>query len=127
MLKPILSQSDIDSLIAKFYSLPDSLLVAEADKVAADFRTWLNSEFDLTTEQIAYVDTYPEIVNRFYGYLFASAFLTRGPITFPAIPNNPAPRRIKETRANLFGDVTFNDQAKSLDGTLDVTIEFTLL
>ena len=66
-------------------------------------------------------------MNRFYGYLFESAYLTRGPITFPAIPDNPAPRRIKETRANLFGDVTFNDQSKSLDGTLDVTIEFTLL
>lgn len=127
MLTQILSQSDISALTSTLYALPDSLLVAEADHIAADFRTWLNDNFNLTTEQVAYIDTYPELVNRFYGYLFAATFLSRGQITFASPPDNPAPRRIKETRANLIGDVTFNDQSKSLEGSLDATIEFTLL
>lgn len=127
MAKPILSQSDIDSLTSKLYAQSDSLLVAEADKVTADFRSWLKSNFDLTAEQITYVDTYPTIVNKFYGNLFSAAFLSRGPITFAAPPANPVPRRIKETRANLFGEVKYNDQAKGLDGSLDVTIDFMLL
>lgn len=114
-------------MTAKLYALPDSLIVSEADKVAADFRAWLNSNFDLTKDQIAYIDTYPEHVSRFYGYLFAATFLSRGQITFAAPPNNPVPRRIKETRANLFGDVRFNNRDKRLDGTLDVKVEFSLL
>lgn len=127
MSKPILSPSDVSKYTADLYALPNSMIVLEADKVAADFRTWLNSTFDLSTEQIAYIDTYSEEVNRFYGYLFAATFLSRGQITFAAPPSNPVPRRIKETRANLFGEVTYNDQDQTLDGAMDVTIEFTLL
>lgn len=127
MAKPILSPSDVAKVTAGLYGLSDSMLILEAGKVSADFNTWMKATFDLTLEETAYIDTFPLIVNLFYGNLFAAAFLSRGPIVFPAVPNNPAPRRIKETRANLFGSVSYNDQDKGLDGSLDITLAFTLL
>lgn len=127
MSKPVLSTSDVAKLTADLYALPDSSIILEAGKVSADFNTWIKATFALTPEEIAYVDTFPLIANLFYGHLFAAAFLSRGPIIFPSIPDNPLPRRFKETRANLFGNVTFNNDDKELTGTMDVTIEFALL
>lgn len=125
MPKPTLTPNDVTAEIDVLYTLSDSALLLEANAVANDFSSWLTNKFALTPEQVTYIATYPDKVNKFYGYLFAAAFLTRGPIIFPAIPANPAPRRIKETRANLFGNVSYNDN--ELEGTVEVNVEFALL
>ncbi|CDS92082.1 hypothetical protein BN1088_1430486 [Sphingobacterium sp. PM2-P1-29] len=125
MSKPTLTPIDVDAYLEELYGRSDSDLLLEANSVATDFSSWLSAKFVLTTDEINYLDTYSEKVNKFYGYLFAAAFLSRGPIIFPALPLNPAPRRIKETRMNMFGNVTFNEQ--DLDGTLEVNVEFSLL
>lgn len=125
MPKPTLNPINVAALQEELYGLFDSDLLLEAQAVAANFSTWLTSKFALTPEELNYIDTYSEKVNKLYGYLFAAAFLTRGPITFPAIPVNPAPRRIKETRMNLFGNINFDEL--DLDGTLEVNVEFALL
>lgn len=127
MPKPTLTPIDVDAYLEELYGLSDSDLLLEANSVATDFSSWLNAKFVLTTDEANYLGTYTEKVNKFYGYLFAAAFLTRGPISFPAIPANPAPRRIKETRANLFGNISFNDSAQDLDGSVEVNVEFSLL
>ena len=125
MSKPTLTPIDVDAFLEELYGLSDSDLLLEANSVATDFSSWLSAKFVLTTDEINYLDTYSEKVNKFHGYLFAAAFLSRGQITFPALPLNPAPRRIKETRMNMFGNVSFNEQ--DLDGTLEVNVEFSLL
>ena len=127
MPKPTLTPSNVSKFTADLYALSDSMVLLEADKVAADFSTWLNSIFDLTPEQFAYVSGYPIEVNRYYGFLFAATFMARGPIIFGVSPDNPAPRRFKETRANMFGTINYNDDTKELTGNMDVTIEFALL
>ncbi|OJV52502.1 MAG: hypothetical protein BGO31_07580 [Bacteroidetes bacterium 43-16] len=127
MPKPTLTPNDVTAEIDVLYTLSDSALLLEANAVANDFSSWLTNKFALTPEQVTYIATYPDKVNKFYGYLFAAAFLTRGPIIFPAIPANPAPRRIKETRANLFGNVSYNDNDNELEGTVEVNVEFALL
>lgn len=125
MPKPSLNTIDVAAFLEELYGLSDTDLLTEANAVAADFSSWLSNQFALTQDEINYIDTYSEKVNKLYGYLFAAAFLTRGPISFPAIPVNPAPRRIKETRMNLFGNLTFNEQ--DLEGTLEVNLEFALM
>lgn len=127
MPKPMLTPEDVAAELDVLYTLSDSALLLEADAVANDFSSWLTNKFALSPEEINYINTYPDKVNKFYGYIFAAAFLTRGPIMFPAIPANPAPRRIKETRANLFGNVSYNDNDTDLEGTLEVNVEFALL
>ncbi|MEN5232477.1 hypothetical protein [Sphingobacterium faecium] len=125
MPKPTLNTIDVTAFLEELYGLSDTDLLTEANAVAADFSSWLSNQFALTQDEINYIDTYSEKVNKLYGYLFAAAFLMRGPISFPAIPVNPAPRRIKETRMNLFGHINFDEQ--DLDGTLEVNVEFDLL
>ena len=125
MPKPTLTPIDVDAYLEELYGLSDSDLLLEANSVANDFSSWLNTKFVLSPDEINYLDTYSEKVNKFYGYLFAATFISRGPIIFPALPLNPAPRRIKETRMNLFGNVSFDEQ--DLEGTLDVHVEFSVL
>lgn len=127
MPKPNLTPDNVDALTKEINDLDVASRILEADAVAADFVVWLKSKFDLTAEQITYVDGYPEDVKKFYGYLFASGFLTRSPIIFSALPANPVPRRTKETRANLFGNVSYNDSDKTLDGNFEITLEFSLI
>ncbi len=127
MSKPDLTPANVAKFTTDLYLLSDSMIFIEAQNVAADFRVWLSNTFNLTTEQVSYIDTYSETVNQYYGYLFAATIIARGQITFAAPPNNPLPRRFKETRANLFGAVNYDDDNKELTGTMDVTIEFMLL
>ncbi|OJV54238.1 MAG: hypothetical protein BGO31_12875 [Bacteroidetes bacterium 43-16] len=122
-----LTPEDVEAEITTLYALSDSALLLEADAVALDFPAWLKGKFDLTSDQIDYLDTYSEGVKKFYGHIFAAAFITRSPIIFPAIPDRSTPRRIKETRANLFGSVSYDDGSQELTGTVEVNIEFALL
>ena len=127
MSKPALTAEDVAALTATLYALSDDSLLAEANAVAADFNTWMDSKFDLTPDQITYIDSFPDHIKMFWGYLFAAAFISRGPIDLGSIPLNQAPRRIKETRANLFGDISYNDDEKELVGALNIEVGFELL
>ncbi len=127
MPKPILTQENIQAFTDQLYLKPDASILLEADAVATDFGTWLNDNFDLTVDQDAYISTYPSIVNKYYGHLFAAGFLSRSGISFAAPPANPAPRRTKETRANLYGEVKYNDTDQELTGSIDIKISFALL
>ncbi len=127
MPKPLLTPVNILAFTEQLYLKTDASILLEANAVATDFSTWLNDKFDLTPEEKAYISTYPENVNKFYGHLFAAAFHSRSQITFAVAPANPAPRRAKETRANLFGEVKYNDSDQKLTGTFDINISFALL
>ncbi|WP_313491944.1 MULTISPECIES: hypothetical protein [Sphingobacterium] len=127
MPKPSLTPENVQDFTDQLYLKTDAEIIAEANAVALDFASWLNSNFDLTTDQSTYIATFPEKVNKFYGHLFASGFLSESPVSFAAPPANPAPRRTKETRANLFGEVRYNDDDQELTGTFDIKISFALL
>ncbi|OJV50992.1 MAG: hypothetical protein BGO31_11025 [Bacteroidetes bacterium 43-16] len=127
MPKPLLTPENVQEFTDDLYVKTDAEIVSEANAVALDFATWLDNNFDLTTEQSTYIATFPARVNKFYGHLFASGFLSESPISFAAAPPNPAPRRTKETRANLFGEVKYNDTDQELTGTFDIKVSFALL
>ncbi|OJV55357.1 MAG: hypothetical protein BGO31_20730 [Bacteroidetes bacterium 43-16] len=127
MSKLTLNPENVAALVDQLYALTDSALESEADAIATDFVDWMDGHFDLTTEQYDYINSAPANVRKCWGYSYASTFLTRGPILFGAIPANPVPRRIKELRHNMFGNVSYNDGDKTLDGSIEVNVEFALL
>lgn len=127
MPKPLLTPENVKKFTEQLYLKTDTEIIAEADAVALDFNSWLKNNFDLTTEQSAYIATFPARVSKFYGHTFSSGFLSESPITFAAPPANPTPRRTKETRANMFGEVKFDDKSLELTGTFDIKISFALL
>lgn len=126
MAKPILSPSDVSGLVSELYALPDSELLIEADAISLDFVGWMDSHFDLTTEQYTYIDQAPDFVKKYWGYAYAAVLLTRGPVTFGAMPANPPPRRIKELRHNMFGDVVYDDDIQEMSGGISLDINFSL-
>lgn len=127
MPKPLFTPENVNDYTDTLYSKSDTEVLAQADAVATNFSTWLEDNFDLSSEQSAYLATYPDKVNKFYGHLFAAGFLSHSPIFVGATPVNPAPRRAKETRANLFGDIKFDDTSQTLTGSIEMKISFKLL
>ena len=127
MSLPALTPDEVSNLTSELYALSDDSLLAEANAVAADFNAWMDSKFDLTPDQTTYIDSFPDNVKMFWGYAIAAAIISRGPIDLGSIPLNQAPRRIKETRANLFGEISYNDDDKELVGGLNVEVGFELL
>lgn len=127
MSKPPLTTEDVSALTTELYALSDSELLLEADAIAADYLGWMEDKFDLAPEQITYISSAPTQMQKFWGYLYAASFASRGPITFGALPPNPPPRRIKECRENFFGFVTYNNRTQQLTGGLEIEVEFQLL
>lgn len=127
MEKPAFTTDDVSNLTAELYSLSDDSLLAEANAIAADFYAWMESKFDLTPDQTTYIASFPEHIKKFYGYACAAAFISRGPVNLGSIPLNQAPRRIKETRANLFGEISYNNGDQELVGALSIDLGFELL
>lgn len=122
-----LSPSNVTAKTTELYALSDAELILQADAVAANYLGWMKDNFDLTPEQIAYISDAPAKVQKTWGHLFAASLLTRGDISFGPLPANPAPRRTKELRMNMFGDLTYNDSSKVLNGSIEVSISSKLL
>lgn len=124
---PKLTPEGVAEVSASLYSMTDAELIAQTDQVASDYVSWMTSRFELTAAQIEYLASAPHKVQKLWGYALASTLITRGPIVFPALPSNPEPRRAKELRQNLFGDVSYDDDSKVIDGAIQMTISSRLL
>ena len=124
---PKLTPAGVAEVTAGLYALSNAELILQTDQVASDFVSWMEDKFDLTPSEIEYIKTAPIEVVKFWGYAFASALVTRGPITFPTIPDNPEPRRAKELRENMIGDLRYDNATKKMTGSIQTTIAFKLL
>ncbi|MNM73637.1 hypothetical protein D3C81_853730 [compost metagenome] len=124
---PKLTPAGVAEVTAGLYALTNAELILQTDKVSSDFVSWMQDKFDLTPSEIEYITTAPIEVVKFWGYAFASALVTRGPIIFPTIPNNPEPRRAKELRENMIGELRYDNPTKKMTGSIQTTIAFKLL
>ena len=123
----ILDPADVAVKTDALYMLSNAELAAEADSLASGFLTWIQLNFALTTEQVTYISNAPINVQKVWGYQFAATILTRGPLNFGILPLNPAPRRTKELKMNMFASLSYNDQDQELTGNIDTTLSFSLL
>lgn len=123
----ILNPADVAEKTNELYLLSDAELAAQADALASGFLTWMQINFNLSSEQVAYISNAPVNVQKIWGYQFAAAILTRGPVNFGPIPVNPAPRRTKELKMNMFAELTYDDSTEKLTGSIEASLSFELL
>jgi len=124
---PKLTPAGVAEVTASLYALTNAELIVQTDLIAGDYVSWMQDKFDLSPSELEYITTAPIEVIKFWGYSFASALVTRGPITFPTLPSNPEPRRAKELRENMIGDLKYDNATKKLTGAVQTTISFRLL
>lgn len=124
---PKLTPAGVAEVTASLYALTNAELILQTDQISSDFVSWMQDKFDLTSSEIEYITTAPIEVIKFWGYAFASALVTRGPITFPTLPSNPEPRRAKELRENMIGELKYDNATKKMTGSIQTTIAFKLL
>lgn len=127
MPKPTLTPANVNLVLDEIYLLTDAEVGAIADSMAGDFYGWINDRFALTTEQQTYISGAPTKVKKFWGYLHAACLEARGEINFTLPPLNPVPRRAKETRENLFGEVTYSEATGELTGPFQINVAFKLV
>lgn len=126
MIHPF-NSSGLSDLLAELYVLTDDQLMDEARLAAVNFASWISSKFILSTEQSAYLSTVPDKVQFIWGHLYAAALVTRGDIIMFPLPSNPPPRRTKETRKNINGEIVYNDNDQESVGTINIEIDWKLL
>ncbi|MGJ1435677.1 hypothetical protein [Sphingobacterium sp. UGAL515B_05] len=124
---PKLTPAGVAEVTASLYALSNAELILQTDLVASDYVSWMQDKFDLTPSELEYITSAPIQVVKFWGYAFASALITRGPIIFPTIPENPEPRRAKELRENMIGELRYDNASKTMTGSIQTTIAFKLL
>jgi|GEM_PF-1587313 len=85
----------VQQKVTTLYALPDAQLLAEAQAAAANFASWLTSNFSLSQDQSTYLNGVPLNIRTHWGYLTGAAIIGRRPITMGALPDKPS--RTKET------------------------------
>lgn len=85
-------------------------MLTQAGLVAADFRNWLETNFDLSPSQKEYLSMVPEIVNFSWGATFAAVIIVRGKITMAPLPQYSTMERPKEIKVESKGDTNYDPE-----------------
>lgn len=91
----------------ELYKLGDKELQSEAISIANEPTKWLISNFDLSKEQLDYVNQLPVEFNLPMGWQIATIVIGRQPFEFQPIPENQ-PNGKKKTELSLSGSTTIN-------------------
>lgn len=126
MIHPF-NASGLSDMLAELYVLTDDQLMDEGRLATANFVSWLSSKFIFSAEQSAYLSNVPDKVQYIWGHLYAATLVTRGDIIMFPLPSNPPPRRTKETRQNINGEIVYNDNDQESVGTINIEIDWNLL
>lgn len=123
MSLPILTPANVDQKITELYALPDADLFEQATAIERNFRTWLSSNFKLTSEQLTYLTNMDDEVVNYYGAQSALCFRHRLPIilVYPTPPINPSYKKWTEATDTIAvgGDGTGNS---TVTGSLTFTM-----
>lgn len=87
---PLTPEGAADKL-ADLYALSDLALGLQAVAIAADFKSWIKHNFDLTPAQTTYVNGMNSDVTRYFGVQCSICFVHRLPIglVYPPPPTAP--------------------------------------
>lgn len=113
--------------LSDLYALSDPALALQAAMIAVSFKNWMKVNFDLTTEQEAYINGMSSSVAAYFGAQCSVCFLFRLPITliYPAPPTTPGYG--KWTGSDSTVKVTTNGHGQvEASGELVFTISYTL-
>jgi len=93
-----LTSANVDQKITELYALPDADLFEQATAIERNFRTWLSSNFQLTTDQSIYLTNMDDEVVNYYGARCALCFRHRLDIIliYPLPPVNPGYKKWTE-------------------------------
>jgi len=110
----------------ELYALSDSLLAAEADAVASDFRSWVNANFTLSTPQSAFLAGINDYAARYYGSQCSVAFIARLTVAL-SVGVEPFPPSIKWVLSESTLVVETNSAGDlKTTGSLTFKIEYTV-
>ncbi len=86
------SPQGVQDLLTELYALPDPDLAIQADAISSDFKTWIAENFDLTTEQISYLNAMDDNATDYYGQQCSFCFDNRLQIlmNYSEKPANPS-------------------------------------
>ncbi len=86
------SPQGVQDLLTELYALPDPDLAIEGDAIASDFKSWIAANFDLTTEQLSYLDAMDDNATDYYGQQCSFCFGNRLEIVldYAEKPSNPS-------------------------------------
>ncbi|MFC3199865.1 hypothetical protein ACFOET_19760 [Parapedobacter deserti] len=96
MAKPTLTPTGVQTLLNELYALPDVQLQQEAQALALDFGEWLSRHFELTADQLSYIEN--ELSVAFISFVSLRvpfAMEHRLPITY-SVFNQPPPEEEEE-------------------------------
>jgi len=96
MKKYPLSTAGLADLLAQLYALPDAALLKESASITANFRSWLNDNFELAATQLDFLD---QIDNAFIAKAAASsAQFVQNRLPIQLIKANSTTTRLAETQ-----------------------------
>lgn len=112
----------------ELYDLSDSALYLQAQAIASDFAGWVGSNFTLSTKQSGYLIGLPDFVRSEFGNILASVIMARGTVNMAMPLDYGPPRRTKQTKFTITGDVSYTPPVSgvgALEGatTLDISFE----
>lgn len=118
----------LSAKLAELYALTDADLLTQAKLIANDFKSFMGTNFSFTSDQAIYLGSFDAHTTFTIGSQMAAGVALRANITMDNVPPNPTePRRPKEIRPGMTGDISYVDGPYSgLSGTLEIHISWEL-
>lgn len=125
MAKETLDQDGINNKLQDLYDLSDALLNAEAAAIQTDFMGWLDTNFDVTTDQETFLLGIDEKARTYLADMCSIAVRNRIQINYQPLPDPPANAQLRASKRvdvtnNIFTSFDVTGGAPIFTGSLDI-------